>query len=100
MYNSDVLIKSNGDFVYKKNTVEGFECSDLQFKTDKNTNIIALMNRYNQLKYMADLSILDMDLAINNLFLEAQNLGLDILKLDIKIENNTVIISEFLEGRE
>ena len=100
MYNSDVLIKSNGDFVYKKNTVEGKECSDLQFKTDKNTNIIALMNLYNQLKYMADLSILDMDLAINNLFLEAQNLGLDILKLDIKIENNTVIISEFLEGRE
>lgn len=100
MYNSDVLIKSNGDFVYKKNTVNGVECSDIQFKTDKNTNIIALMNRYNQLKYMADLSILDMDLAINNLFLEAQNLGLDILKLDIKIENNTVIISEFLEGRE
>lgn len=100
MYNSDVLIKSNGDFVYKKNNVNGVECSDLQFKTDKNTNIIALMNRYNQLKYMADLSILDMDLAINNLFLEAQNLGLDILKLDIKIENNTVIINEFLEGRE
>lgn len=100
MYNSDVLIKSNGDFVYKKNMVNGVECSDIQFKTDKNTNIIALMNRYNQLKYMADLSILDMDLAINNLFLEAQNLGLDILKLDIKIENNTVIIKEFLEGRE
>jgi hypothetical protein len=56
------------------------------------------MNRFNQLKYMADLAVLDVDIAINNMYLEAQNLGLDITELNIDIKNGVLILNEKIEG--
>jgi len=95
MYNSDILINGVGNYIYKTNSNGTV---DLQFKTDKNTNILALMNRFNQLKYMADLAVLDLDIAINNMYLEAQNLGLDITELNIDIKNGVLILNEKIEG--
>ena len=95
MYSSDILIDSVGNYIYKKNSNGTV---DLSFKTDKNTNILALMNRFNQLKYMADLAVLDIDIAINNMYLEAQNLGLDITELNIDIKNGVLILNEKIEG--
>jgi hypothetical protein len=95
MYNSDILINSVGNYIYKTNN-DG--TVDLQFKTDKNTNILALMNRFNELKYMADLAVLDLDIAINNMYLEAQQLGLDITELNIDIKNGVLILNEKIEG--
>ena len=95
MYNSDILINGVGNYIYKTNSNGTV---DLSFKTDKNTNILALMNRFNELKYMADLAVLDVDIAINNMYLEAQNLGLDITELDIDIKNGVLILNEKIEG--
>jgi hypothetical protein len=95
MYNSDILINGVGNYIYKTNSNGTV---DLQFKTDKNTNILALMNRFNQLKYMADLAVLDLDIAINNMYLEAQQLGLDITELNIDIKNGVLILNEKIEG--
>jgi hypothetical protein len=95
MYNSDILIDSRGNNIYKKNN-DG--TVDLQLKADKNTNILSLMNRFNQLKYMADLAVLDIDIAINNMYLEAQQLGLDITELSIDIKNGVLILNEKVEG--
>lgn len=95
MYNSDILINGVGNYIYKKNE-DG--TVDLSFKTDKNTNILALMNRFNELKYMADLAVLDVDIAINNMYLEAQQLGLDITELNIDIKNGVLILNEKIDG--
>ena len=97
-YNSDILTDSMANFIFKNKKIGDLVVVDFNFKTDKNTNIIALNNRLNELKYMVDLSILEPDIAINQLYIEAMNLGLNILEIDIKIENNKLIINEFLEG--
>jgi len=97
-YNSDILTDSKANFIFKNKKIGDSVVVDFSFKTDKNTNIIALNNRLNELKYMVDLSILEPDIAINQLYIEAMNLGLNILEIDIKIQDNKLIINEFLEG--
>ena len=82
-YTSDILTDSKSNFIY-----------------NKNTNILALNNKLNSLKYIVDISILDYELFINTISLEAMELGLTVNSIDIFKENGVIVINEKLEGEE
>ena len=72
----------------------------IKFDDDKSF-IIELLNNpvadYIQYSFK-HLQHLDLDIAINNMYLEAQNLGLDITELNIDIKNGVLILNEKIEG--
>lgn len=99
-YNSDILTDSKSNFIYNKKKIGEEFYFDIALKTDKNTNILALNNKLNSLKYIVDISILDYELFINTIYLEAMELGLTVNSIDIFKENGVIVINEKLEGEE